>query len=79
MTLIRSHSTPSALFDRRCSTGNVIVLLRHLPRPPRGTDSPQRCPPTPRHRRPLTRSRQRYLKSAPAHMNPDDDAVPKSP
>ncbi len=79
MTLMRSHSTSSALMDRRFSTGNVIVLLRHLPRPLTGYDSAQRCPPTPRHRGPLTRSRQRYLKSAPAHMNPDDDAVPKSP
>jgi hypothetical protein len=79
MTLMRSHSTSSALMDRRFSTGNVIVLLRHLPRPLTGNDSAQRCPPTPRHRRPLTRSHQRHLESAPVHINPDHHAVLKSP
>jgi hypothetical protein len=79
MTWMRSDSTPSALMHRRFPTGNVIVLPRHLPTPLRGNDSAQRCPPTPRHRCPLTRSRQRHVESAPVHINPDHHAVLKSP
>ena len=80
MTLMRSHSTPSALTDRRFSTGNVIVLLRHLPKLHRETDSgAQRLRPT-RQPYPLTRShRSQRPNSAPVHINPDHHAVLKSP
>ncbi len=79
MTRARSDSQAGQATERRFSIGGVIVLLSPAPRPLSRTDPGRRCPATPRHRCTLTRSRRPHLQSAPAHMNPNDDAMLKSP
>jgi hypothetical protein len=79
VTRARSDSQTRQDTYRRSSTGGVTVLLSLAPRPLTGIDSARRHAASPRHRRQMIRSRQRRLKSAPAHMNPDDHAVLKSP
>ncbi len=79
MTRACCDSQAGRTLYRRSSPGGIIALLSLALRPLTGIASVRRRSATPRLQRPLTRSRQRYLKSAPAHTNPDDDAVPKSP
>ena len=79
MTRARSDSQAGQATYRRSSIGGVIVLLNLAPRPLSRTDSGRRPPATSQQRCPLTCSRQLHLKSAPAHTNPDDTAVLKSP
>ena len=74
-----SDSQAAQTTYRRSSTGGVIALLSLASRPLTGIASVRRRSATLRLQRPLTRSRQLYLKSAPVHTNPNDDAVPKSP
>jgi hypothetical protein len=74
-----SDSQADQTIYRRSSTGGVIVLLSLASRSLTGIDSARRRSPTPPHRRQLARSHRSHLQSAPAHGDPDDDAVLKSP
>ncbi len=74
-----SNSQAGHTMYRRSSTGGGIVLLSLASRSLTGIDSARRRSATPPQRRQLIRSHRSHLQSAPAHTNPNDDAVPKSP